>query len=81
MRRRHRDIVCLKGVSSIGRVVEAIAVPAVVVGWPEYVIKVAREIAVDVNVRDIGRHDMSGALVAVLVPLVIVEQHVAHIGP
>ena len=69
MRRRHRVVICLEWVSSVRRVVEAIAVPAVVVGWPEYVIKVAREIVViDVDVADVRGDRRAKPLAVVIVP-------------
>ena len=62
-------IVCLEWASSVRRVVEAIAVPAVVVGWPEYVIKVAREIVViDVDVADVWGDRWTKPLAVVIVP-------------
>ena len=62
-------IVCLEWVSSVRRVVEAIAVPAVVVGWPEYIIKVAREIVViDVDVADVWGDRWTKPLAVVIVP-------------
>ena len=70
-------IICLEGVSSVGRVVEAIAVPAIVVGRPEKVVEIAREIVViDVDVADVWGDRWTKPLAVVIVPSVIVKQHV-----
>ena len=74
MRRRHRVVICLERVSSVRRVVEAIAVPAVVIGWPEYIIEVAREIVgIDVDVADVKRDCWTKPLAVFVVPFVIVK--------
>ena len=74
-------IICLEWVSSVGRVVEAIAVPAVVIGRPEKIVEIARGIVIDVDVAEVWRDHRANPLTTVIVPLVIVEQHVTQVDP
>ena len=73
MWRRHGVVVRVKRVTpSIRRVIKALIIPAVgivVIGWPEYVIKVAREIVViDVDVADVRGDRRAKPLAVVIVP-------------
>jgi len=58
-----------------------IKVVVVVICWPEDVIEVTREVVVDLDVADVGSDGLTNPLVRVVVPLVVVEHHVADVVP
>ena len=49
--------------------------------WTKKVIEIRGQVVVDINVADVWRVDLSSTDVIVLLPRVVVEQHVADVVP